>query len=361
MKNLINNGRLVSTFMDMVKIDSESGSEDKFAKFLLQNSENLVDESWEDKHGNVYLFIKGHGDGIMFNTHMDTVSPGIGIKPRIVGETIKSSGNTILGADSKAGIAGFFELLTIIKEQKLKTRDILITLTRNEESGIPTADKIISKIKTCVVPDRGTPIGEIITSAPTARVFELHISGKTSYATTDFEKGEHAILAGAEIISTLKIGNFAKESVANIGIINGGEMTTTIPKYCYIKGNVYSFSDRNIDNFLKELNKIVTRTDNRFGTRTKVLMLEEFKGFKINENDHLLNLTRSAMIKSGIKPKMQKYMAVSNANLLNSIGVQSVLIGTGVKNQHSVNESISIRDLSKLTEILLNISVAETK
>ena len=95
----------------------------------------------------------------MLNTHMDTVSPGVGIKAKVSGKYVVSDGTTILGADSKAGIAAMMEAVNHLQKNKIPHKDIHITLTRNEESVIPTADKLESKIKICVVPDRVTPIG----------------------------------------------------------------------------------------------------------------------------------------------------------------------------------------------------------
>src|SRR5690606_32273918 len=124
----------------------------------------------KDKYNNIYIFVDGNGRPMMLNTHMDTVSPGKGVKPKIKDNYIVSSGDTILGADSKAGVAAMIEIIRVINENNLKHRPFEINLTCNEESGIPTASYIKSKIKECIVPDRGTPLGEIIIEAPFAQV-----------------------------------------------------------------------------------------------------------------------------------------------------------------------------------------------
>ena len=59
--------------------------------------------------GNIIATLKGNREGkkILFSSHMDTVSPSIGVKP-IIDEAkgiIKSDGTTVLGSDDKAGIA----------------------------------------------------------------------------------------------------------------------------------------------------------------------------------------------------------------------------------------------------------------
>ncbi len=350
---MINTDRLVQTFINMVRVDSESGNEQQFAEYMMQLSRKLGATTWKDSYGNVYIEIEGRGEPIMFNTHMDTVSPGVGIKPSVKNGYVVSDGTTILGADSKAGIAGMIEVITLLKERSLPHRPLLITLTCNEESGIPTAQHVKSKIKTCIVPDRGTPVGEIIIEAPYAQVYEVNITGKAAYATTNFNKGRHAILAAADMIKNLPIGDIDRETTANVGIISGGIMTSMVPDHCRFKGSCYSFSKKSFDAFFKKLQKVIKEVDKKYKTSSKISMLEYFGGFAIEKNDPLVQTVDQAMRKSGIKPVYKVYNAVTNANLLNQVGIKSVLLSTGVENQHTVEERISITSLNQVSEILL--------
>ncbi len=339
----------------MVRINSESSNESEFADFMMKTGNILGTKSWKDAYGNVYLFVDGKGDGIMLNTHMDTVSPGNGINPRVHGEYITSDGSTILGADSKAGIAAMVEVLTILKESGRTHRPVLITLSCNEEVGIPTAQHIVSDIKLCVVPDRGTPVGEIITEAPYAQVYEVAIHGEAVYAPTHYKHGKHAIMAAVEMIKALPLGDIDEYTTTNIGIITGGRMTSMVPEDCVFKGNCYSFSKESFERFLTTLDETVDRVNERYGTTAQVRMLEYFGGYKIDRADPLVKLVDTAMRNVQIDPVYQVYKAVTNANLLNDAGIKSVLISTGVENQHTVNERVSIRSLEQITQILQEI------
>jgi len=339
----------------MVSVSSESSNESEFAEYMLGLGTNLGLKTRSDRFGNIYLFLKGDGEPIMLNTHMDTVCPGVGIKARVSGKYIVSGGDTILGADSKAGVAAMIEAVQIVRENNIKHRPLLITLTRNEESGIPTADKIISDIKICVVPDRGAPVGEIITESPFDQVFEITVSGKTAYAPSNYNDGKHAIMAANNIINSLPWGNIDKFTTSNIGIINGGLMTTMVPEKCSFKANCYSFSQKSLTNFLRKITSAAKITDSRFGTKTEVKMLEYFGGYKLRRTDPLVKMVTTATEKSGISPVFKIYKTVTNANLLNQIGIKTVLIGTGVENQHTVNERIQTASLEKLTTVLVNL------
>ncbi|MDD3427668.1 MAG: peptidase T, partial [Caldisericia bacterium] len=109
---------IIEYFLQMVKIDSESGEEQKFLKFL----ENLFQEelgakTQYDNYGNLIININAKNsqqeEPILFCGHADTVKPGKGIEPVLKKGVIYSNGATILGADDKAGIA---ELLMALKK-----------------------------------------------------------------------------------------------------------------------------------------------------------------------------------------------------------------------------------------------------
>lgn len=356
MDSVVNTPRLVTSFMEMVGVASPSGQESKFAKYLLNLGHRLKLTCHSDRFGNIYLYWPGQGEPLMLNTHLDTVSPGENIRPKVCGRYIVSDGTTILGADSKAGIAAMFEMITAVQSSNISHRPILITLSCNEESGIPTADKIVSDIRTCVVPDRGTPIGEVITAAPFAQVFEVKISGKAAYAQTDYDKGHHAIMAAVHLIANLPWGNIDPETTTNVGIVQGGLMTSQIPDFCSFKGSCYSFNQNSFSSFLKRLKDIANQTDTDFGTHSRVKMLEYFSGYSISQNDPLVEEVVRAIQLAGLQPVRKIYKAVTNANLLNQIGIKTVLMSTGVQNQHTVHERMAALDLTKLTKIMINLS-----
>ena len=65
---------------------------------------------------------------------MDTVVPGIDIKPQIKDDGyIYSDGTTILGADDKAGLAAILEALAVIHENKLPHGQLQFVITVGEE------------------------------------------------------------------------------------------------------------------------------------------------------------------------------------------------------------------------------------
>ena len=86
---------------------------------------------------------------IFFTSHMDTVTPGKGIKPQLDADGyIRSDGTTILGADDKAGLAAMFEAIRVLKEQSIPHGPVQFVITVGEESGLLGARALdASKLK----------------------------------------------------------------------------------------------------------------------------------------------------------------------------------------------------------------------
>ncbi len=95
---MINEQRLIDRFMRYVQIDSPTKEEREFALILMKELEELgltviMDDAGEktgSNSGNLIAKLKGNAEKetILFSSHMDTVSPSRGIKPKIVDGTI---------------------------------------------------------------------------------------------------------------------------------------------------------------------------------------------------------------------------------------------------------------------------------
>ncbi|GAG01210.1 unnamed protein product, partial [marine sediment metagenome] len=146
-KLMVNEKRLIESFMELVKIDSISREERNLADLLIEKLEDLgleviVDQAGEkvkSNCGNIIARFEGNikeVTPIMFSAHMDTVVPGKNIQPVCEGDKILSSGKTILGADDKAAIAALLEALHIIREDNISCGDIEIVFSICEEIGL---------------------------------------------------------------------------------------------------------------------------------------------------------------------------------------------------------------------------------
>lgn len=187
--------RLVSEFIELVKIDSETGYEEKISVVLKAKFEALGFKVEEDdakektghESNNLICTLEGTKEGvepIFFNSHMDTVVPGKDIQPQIEGDTIRSDGTTILGADDKAGIAAIIEMVRLLKDYDIEHGQIQVVLTIGEESGLIGAkalDASLIDAKYGYAVDSHGDVGGLIVASPTQAKFEITCHGKTAH------------------------------------------------------------------------------------------------------------------------------------------------------------------------------------
>lgn len=120
---MINSARLLSTFTQLVSIDSPSLAERQAGDCVKEQLEAIGMKPVEDNAGavlggncgNIYGFLDGEGEPLLFSAHLDTVEPSRGKKAIVNADgVITSEGTTVLGADDMSGIACILEALRTI-------------------------------------------------------------------------------------------------------------------------------------------------------------------------------------------------------------------------------------------------------
>ena len=133
--NYINQERLIETFTELIRINSPSFHEREIGEFLKERLEGtgcLVEFQQYERSFNVIAFKKGNrkdSPPLLLSGHMDTIEPTVGIVYSIEDGVIRTTGNTVLGADDKSALAQILEALTIINERSLPHGDIGIVFT----------------------------------------------------------------------------------------------------------------------------------------------------------------------------------------------------------------------------------------
>jgi len=127
---------MIEQFMEMVRIDSESGNEARFMEYLLGEVAGIGGRAALDDYGNLIARFDAVGcdlaEPILLSCHGDTVKPGVGIEPVLEAGVIRSAGDTILGADDKAGVA---EVLEALRTAPVRP-PIEFAVSRQEEVGL---------------------------------------------------------------------------------------------------------------------------------------------------------------------------------------------------------------------------------
>lgn len=353
--------RLIDSFINLVRIDSESGFEEKTIDYLYQKIKSLGFNPLKDSYGNLIVNADGIGESLLLGAHVDTVKPGNNIKPIIRGGTIRSDGQTILGADNKVAVAVLLELLRTISEKKIKTRPLDIVFTRFEETGTLGAvnlDYAKIRARKGYIFDSLKPLGAIVLGSPFYNRFEIKILGKSAHASMP-EKGINALQILAKAVNSIKLGNINEKTVANIGLIAGGTVVNAVPGEIMIKGEVRSFIEKDMEDYCKYIVNKFEVCAKKMGASIKADVVRENPGYKYLSTDKFVESTRNKIIKFGCETSFTSPWSCSDANIFNNKDMQILNLGDGVVDAHTVDESVSIKDLSKLAKLVLFLTTCK--
>ena len=357
---MVNKQRLIDEFLELVQIDSPTSKEGKIAQVLVKKLEEIgcevvIDNAGEKtgaETGNVIATLKGNREGrkILFSSHMDTVSPSIGVKP-IIDEAngiIKSDGTTVLGSDDKAGIAAILEALRNIKENNIDHGDIQVVFSIWEEGGLYGAKNLdYSKIDAeyAFVLDSGGSPGEIIVKAPAQDAIKVKIIGKPAHAGLQPENGISAIMVASRAIENMKLLRIDEETTANIGIVKGGAATNIVMAELEIAAEARSLSEEKLDIQTNHMVETFKNAAKEFGAEIEINVNRAYGPFNIDENDEIVQLAKKAFANMNIEGKTASTGGGSDTNILNKNGLKAVNLGIGMKKAHTLEEYIAIEDL----------------
>lgn len=374
---MINTQRLAQRFKDFVEIDSLSRQEKDVALVLekiLTTMGAIVcyDNAKEQVGGNCSNLVakfKGIVDAepIFLSGHMDTVGPGNNIKVLFEEGVFRSDGTTILGSDDKSALAIILEVMDVILENKLDYPPIEIIFTICEEIGLLGAkhfDFGLMDSKFGYVLD-STDTQGIVTRAPGANNITIKVYGKAAHAGSHPENGINAISLASHAISTLKLGRIDEETTCNIGTIKGGIATNIVPEFVEIHGEVRSHD-------VEKLKTITDNIVNAFYTsaeafqkgsdlpRIEAVVENDFTQTNIPEDHIAIKLARKAAKNLGIDLESKTIGGGADANVFFGKGIVAGVLGTGMTDVHTVNESIAMKDMEACARLVLEILKVHT-
>jgi len=357
---------VVSYFLDLVAIDSESKKERAIADKLKKDLEELGAIVEEDdcgtkidgNAGNLYAYFPGviNKKPILLCAHCDTVVPGKGIKPTIENGRIFTDGTTVLGGDDKSGIAEILMAIKQIKDKGIAHPPIEVLITVSEEIGLLGAKNFdISKLQADFGYALDThQVGEVVIGAPSQNSLQINFYGKEAHAGVEPEKGLNAICLAAEAIMAMPNGRIDFETTCNIGIIKGGSATNIVPKEVLVKGEARSHNKEKLQKVCEEIEQAVISTVKKFNAnRAKASfhfeLKEEYEAFLIDRNAPVVALAEKALQNLHLPADIKVGGGGSDANIFNANGLPMIIIGTGMNKVHTTDEDILVDELYRGT------------
>jgi len=367
--------RLARTFVSLCEIDSPSRQEGRIASYLKEQFKKefghrvhiLEDQSALhtcSDTGNLVFRFTGDSDSepFFFSCHLDTVEPGRGVKVVRHGDLFTSVGDTILGADDKAGIAFVWEMARVLAEDRLPHSSFELVLTTCEEIGLLGAKHLdFSMIhgKYGYALD-SAGMDSVVVGAPASNRFVARVQGVAAHAGLHPEKGVNAITLAAQAIARFPHGRLDDLSTANVGVIRGGTATNIVPDWAEVEGEVRSHDPELLERYTDDIVAAFAAVASGYPPPVSASCKVEpqFPLMRVDEPSPVLKRLNRAARALGRTLSREIAGGGSDANIFNEHGLPTVILAIGMTDVHTTRESITLTDMVRVTELLLAIARA---
>jgi len=355
----VEGSRLHERFVRYCEVRSPTGEEREIADTLAAELRAMGLEVEEDDAagpaeagaGNLIARAAGSGEGwLMFCAHVDTV-PHRGQVEVVNDEGVfRSRGETILGADNKAAVAVFMEL---IARQVEKPRPVGIELR-----GAKALDASRLRSATGFVLDHAGPVGEVIVSTPTQQKILADFIGVEAHAGIRPEDGSSAIAAAAAAITRMDLGRLDDDTTANVGLISGGTSGNVVPGRCGIHAEARSLDPERAAEVAGRIADACAWGASEHGCDVDVRIEELFRGYQVPNDSAALGLAEEGLRGAGLEPRRVAIGGGSDANVFRRDGFDCLLLSNGTDAVHTADEMVPARSLDKMLEVCERIVAA---
>ncbi len=374
---MINQQRLTEEFARLASINSPPLKESAISRYLAERLERLGGEIFFDNAadttggevGNLVAKFPGTAkqtESLLFSVHMDTVEPGGPVEPVLKDGIFYSGGDTVLGADDKAGIAELIEALEVVREQNVLRGPIEVVVTIAEEIGLVGAKhfdySMIEARYGYALDTEG--LDQMVLQAPGANHLQVEIEGLAAHAGMAPELGVSAIQTAAIAISQMRLGLIDHETTANIGRVEGGVARNIVPQNVSIVGEARSHDPKKLQEQTDHMLACFTAAAEQMACtingevvcpQIRAEVNADFPSMSVAEGAPVVKLARSAAVAVGHDLKVRLGGGGSDANIFNGHGIEMIILATGMTRVHTHDESVAVADMRHVTELLVEI------
>lgn len=367
---MVSESRLLERFIRLCEIPSVTGTERAVTDALAAELGDLGIEFREDDAagparagaGNLIAHVPPIGDPetaewISFFAHVDTVPHSEPITVVEDDGVFRTAGDTILGADNKAAVTVVMELGARLASEPAPV-GLEMVFTVAEEQGLRGASALdvdALRSKFGFVMDHATPIGEIITAAPTYKKLIAEFRGVESHAGMRPEDGRSAIGAATAAVATMDLGRLDPETTANIGVIDGGTAPNVVAGRCHVEGEARGLDAGRAEEVAQRMVDACSWAAGEAGVDVDLLVETYFRGYRVKPGSRSLAIARAALERNGIDPVEVTTGGGSDANALRAAGFEALLLANGTEANHTSDESVSVEALNTMLDVCASV------
>ncbi|EPY05960.1 peptidase T [Paenibacillus sp. E194] len=398
---------LIERFTSYVKVNTQSNDDSEtcpstpgqldLARLLVDELKALgMEEVTMDENGYVMATLPANTDKdiptIGFLSHVDTATElsGEGVNPQLVenydgkdivlneaqgvvlspkdfpelhnyiGHTlVTTDGTTLLGADDKAGITEIMTAMAyLIRNPEIKHGKVRVAFTPDEEIGRgPHRFDVESFNARYAYTVDGGPLGELEYESFNAAQATLTFKGKNVHPGTAKNKMVNAAKIAMEFNSRLPVEEAPESTEGYEGFYHLSSISgdVELTKLRYI---IRDFDRDNFNARKQNMENIVKSLQEKYGTeRISIELKDQYYNMreKIEPVKHIVDIAYKAMKNVGVEPDIKPIRGGTDGSQLSYMGLPTPNIFTGGENYHGRYEYVSVDNMQKATEVIVEI------
>jgi len=360
-------------FMKIASMDSYIGREGRLAEYLIEKLRGLGAEVARDDSaaqtgsdtGNIIARFRGTDDAapvILLCSHMDTIGPTEGMTPVVREGCIYSNGETVLGADDKAGIAVILSAIEQMQKEGIAHGPLEVVFTVQEEPGLRGAKHLKADLKAeyGYILDGDGVVGTLINRAPAKMDLDFTVRGRAAHAGICPEQGVNAIVAAASAVARIQSGRIDSETTSNFGMFSGGVARNIVADKAEVGVEVRSADNAKLEREAQTVIEAFRSAAAEFGAELDFTKEYAFKSFHIAEDHPVVVRAQQAAESVGVKPVLWASGGGLDANVFNEKGLPCIALGIGIEEPHSSKEYIPVAQLEAGVRFLTAVLAVRT-
>jgi tripeptide aminopeptidase len=278
---------------------------------------------------------------------------------RIGDDIVTASGTTLLGADNKAGVA---EIVTAV-EHLLAHPDIAhgpikIAFTPDEEVGRGTQyfDVAAFGARYAYTMD-GSTRGELESESFSADAMTLTFVGFNTHP--GYAKGQlvNAIKAAGDFLAQLPRDMSPERTDEYDGFVHPYVLQGGVEK-ATVRFIIRDFKTAALADKQRMLEELARDAATRHGARVEIKIEEQYRNMRevLDQHPHVVDYAREAIRRSGMDVRERPIRGGTDGSKLSFMGLPTPNIFAGEHNFHSRLEWVSVQDMEKAVEVIVNLA-----
>lgn len=391
----------IDRFLRYVKIDTQSDDttgttpstekQKNLSRLLVEELKELgLSDAHMDEYGIVYAHLKGEGDKIGLNAHIDTALEvtGANVNPQIHKnydggdivlnekytfspkqfpilnnfkgcDLVTTDGNTLLGADDKAGIAIIMNALEYFHDHpEVKHHNISVAFTVDEEIGEGSKHFSLKEMDAdYAFTVDGANIDGVDYENFNAQGFEMEVQGVSVHPGEGKGKLINAILVMNDFLNMMPKNDTPFEAGDDDGYWHVNDMNGSSDKM-QLSMILRDFCREKLekrDEIIK--NNIELLLKKYPGISIDYSFKEQYENMRpyVDKFPKPVEVAKSALKKNGLQPISTKIRGGTDGATFSKMGLVTPNLGTGSYNHHGRFEFLVIQQFEKMIDVVIDI------